>query len=205
MAYISTVPVENAEGEVRDIYQGNQESWGFVPNYVKVYSNRPQVLKAWGAFYGAIRANMDPRRFELVTIAAAHALGNSYCMLAHTERLQPFYKDAELASICRDYRSAGLAPVEVAMMAYSEKVARDATTVTQADIDGLKAFGLTDPEIFDVAAAAASRAYFTKMLDGLGAEPDSAFTRMDPRLVETLVIGRQMSTEPVEKFEPAAV
>jgi hypothetical protein len=36
--------------------------------------------------------------------------------------------------------------------------------------------GLTDPEIFDVALAAAARSFFSKSLDAMGAQPDPEYT-----------------------------
>ena len=199
MAFITTVPVEEADGEVRDIYQSNQASWGFVPNYVKLYSHRPNVLKAWGGLVGAVTANMDPRRYELVSVAAARALRNNYCMLAHGQRLaRQFYSDQETAAICADYASTGLGPADVAIMAYAEKVATDATSVTQADIDTLRRHGLSDRDIFDVAAAAAIRCYFTKVIDALGGQPDSAFNGLEPNLRDVLTLGRPISPEPVD-------
>jgi alkylhydroperoxidase family enzyme len=74
--------------------------------------------------------------------------------------------------IALDHRAAGLDDVDVAVMDFAEQVAADATAITRADVERLRAFGLTDGEIVDVAAAAAARAFFSKMLDALGAEPD---------------------------------
>lgn len=203
MAFIGSVPVAAAEGDVREIYEQNEASWGFVPNYVKLYSNRPNVLKGWGALVGAIQGNMDARRYELVSIAAARALRNNYCMLAHGQRLSPFYSDDEAATICRDFRGAGMDAEDVAVMAYAEKVAIDASSVSQRDIEELRNLGLTDQEIFDVAAAAAARSFFTKVIDALGAEPDSAFNELALPLREVLALGRPISDQPVETIGAA--
>ena len=170
----------------------NQDDCGFVPNFVKLYSHRPDVLLAWGELIGAIRANMDGRRYELATIAAARALRSSYCMLAHGARLAEDYAStAEATAICGDFRSAGLSAEEVAVMSYSEKIARDATSVTQDDIDELRGHGLTDDDIFDIAATAAARCFFTKIADGLGAVPDAPLGEIDPAFRATLVVGRR--------------
>ena len=60
-------------------------------------------------------------------------------------------------------------------MELAEKVAGDATEVTQADIDRLRGLGLSDVEIFDVVATAAARCFFSTALDGLGVLPDASF------------------------------
>jgi hypothetical protein len=60
-------------------------------------------------------------------------------------------------------------------MAFAERIATDATAVTRADVDGLKALGLTDADVADVALAASVRAFFSKTLDALGAKPDVVY------------------------------
>ena len=131
---------------------------------------------------------------ELVTLAAARALPSSYCMLAHGSVLrQNFYSSAQLNAIAQDYHTADLTPAEVAMMAYAEQIVRDATAVTQADIDELRAHGFSDTEIFDIAATATARCFFSKTLDALGAEPDAVYLDLDKKLRQTLTVGRPIS------------
>jgi alkylhydroperoxidase family enzyme len=83
--------------------------------------------------------------------------------------------------------------VDVAVMDLADKVADDATSVDQADVDGLRSLGLSDTEILDVVAAAAARAFFSKMLDGLGAEPDAHFAQLAPDLRDALTVGRPIA------------
>jgi hypothetical protein len=65
--------------------------------------------------------------------------------------------------------------------------------VTAGDVDRLKAHGLDDGEIFDIAAAVAGRAFFTKLLDALGSEPDQAFGRLSEAMRATLTVGRPIA------------
>jgi alkylhydroperoxidase family enzyme len=88
---------------------------------------------------------------------------------------------------------APLDDVEVAVMDLAEQVVRDATAVTQAQIDRLRTLGLSDAEIFDVVAAAAARCFFSKTLDALGVQPDSRFAELEPGLRQTLVVGRPIA------------
>jgi uncharacterized peroxidase-related enzyme len=199
MAFISTVPVDAASAEVRRIYEENEANSGYVPNYVKLFSHRPQVFAAWGILSGSVRGNLDLRHYELVTLAAARALRSTYCMCAHSKvLLQNGFAPAQLAAVVEDFTNADLPPVEVAIMRFSEKVVRDATSITADDVQTLRDHGLTDTEIFDVASAAAMRCFFSKLLDALGAEPDAAYLSLDETLRNRLTVGRQISTEEVE-------
>ena len=58
--------------------------------------------------------------------------------------------------------------------------------------------GLTDADIFDVAAIAAGRCFLTRLLDGLGVEPDKAWMSLDDNFRETLSIGRPISQRALE-------
>lgn len=194
MAFISTIPEDDAPDDVKRMYDQNLEKQGYIPNYSRVFSHRPQVMEAWGNLLRAIKSNMDMRRFELATLAAARALKNSYCSLAHGSVLrQKFYSPEELTLIAKDYRSADLTPTEIAMMAYAEQIALDASAVTENQIQELRDHGFSDAEIFDIATAAAARCFFAKTLDALGAEPDELYWKLEESLRQSLTVGRPIA------------
>lgn len=194
MTFIETVPPDEASGALAEIYERDRTSAGQVPNYTQAFSLRPAVYAAWQHLNGAIKASADLRRYELATVAAAGRLRSSYCMLAHGSVLADRFLDTEtVRAVVADRSSAGLAPVEVAIMDLAEKVAADATAVTQADIDELRALGLGDAEILDVVLAAAARSFFSKVLDGLGAQADARFNALEPALRDALTVGRAIA------------
>lgn len=196
MTFIQTIPEDQAVADVKMMYEESIAGMGYLPNYVRLFSHRPQVMKAWGVLLGSIRQNMDVRRYELVTLAAAQALGSSYCMLAHgSVLLKEIFSPDELTHIAQDYRTADLTPAEVAMMAFAEQVVRDATAVTQAQIDTLRQHGFTDDEIFDITTTATARCFFSKTLDALGAEPDATYRALDENLRQSLTVGRPISRQ----------
>ena len=134
---------------------------------------------------------MDTRRYELVSLAAARRLRSSYCSLAHgSVLLDGHLEPGELRSVFDDHRGAGLDDSDVAVMDLADKVAADATSVTEADVQRLRSLGLDDGEIFEVVVAAAVRCFFAKTLDGLGVQPDAKYTALDPQVRETLTVGR---------------
>jgi hypothetical protein len=78
MPFLKSVDPEQASGEAHDLYEKDLAKKGYISNYTRAYSLRPEVLEAWRALQGAIRRNMRLRRYELVTFAAAIALHCSY-------------------------------------------------------------------------------------------------------------------------------
>ncbi len=195
MAFISTVPEAEARGAVAEMYTASKKDMGYLPNYTQLFSHRPDVMAAWGALLGAVRSQMDTRRYELVTLVAARTLSSSYCMLAHASVLknQGVFSDIELAAIAQDFPTAVLTPAEQTMMVYAEKVVRDATQITQEDINQLQAHGFSDDEIFDITTTATARCFFSKTLDALGATADDRYLDLDDSLRQALVVGRPIT------------
>jgi uncharacterized peroxidase-related enzyme len=193
--HVHPVPPEQAEGMVREIYDEDLRDDGYVSNMTLLFSLNPAAYQAWGALIGTIREQMDLRRYELVTLAAATTLRCRYCVSAHGDRIleSEIFGREQLEAITRDFRTAGLPDVEVALMELAEKVALHAYRVTPEDIEQLRGFGLTDAEIFNVVLAAAARCFFSKSLDAMGAEPDAALSATN-HLIE--LIGPAASRTP---------
>jgi len=198
MTFINTVPEDEATGAVADLYDADRARLGHVPNFTRAFSARPALYAAWLELNGAIKDAMDLRRYELATVAAARRLGSSYCTLAHGAVLAGKFLDADtVQALVADHHAAGLDAVDVAVMDLADKVAGDAASVTQADVDGLRALGLTDADVFDVVAAAAARAFFSKMLDALGVQADARYAdELDPPLRDALTVGRPIAAPP---------
>jgi hypothetical protein len=64
MAFITTIPVNESTGDVRAMYERYQARLGYVPNYSKVFSHRPQVMGTWGQFLASIRSPLEARRYN---------------------------------------------------------------------------------------------------------------------------------------------
>src|SRR5690242_11581074 len=181
MAFIRTIAPSDADGPVREMYDKVHGRFGFVPNWARAFSLRPDVNDGWTTLLKSISSNLPVRTYELATLAAARALRSSYCSLAHGSVLADQVFDAStVTAIMKD--GGPLEPRERALMAFAEKLAVSADRITEADVEALRQHGYRDEEIFDVAAAAAARCFFSKLLDALGILPDAVFHRLDPAL-----------------------
>ena len=190
MAYIETVQSADANDELRAMYERQRAHYGYLPNYAKVFCHRPEIMGLWAQLQSGIKRHMDKRRFELVTFAAANALRSTLCSLAHGKVLTEFFSMEDVQAMARGAAPKSLSAAEAAMMAFGRKVAHDATAVTLGDIDRLKQHGFTDAEIFDITAAAAARAFWTKVLDSLGVEADAPFRALNSEFRQALTVGR---------------
>jgi uncharacterized peroxidase-related enzyme len=197
VAFIRTIPPAEAEGPVREMYEQVRGRFGHVPNWAQAFSLRPGVMDGWVALLKSVQSSLSVRRYELATLAAARALRSSYCSLAHGSVLATRVFDPHaVTAIMRGSPDSPLDAGERAMMAFAEKVALDADRITVADVEALRAHGYLDEEIFDVAATAAARCFFSKLLDALGVQADAAFNDLDPALRQALTVGRPLAARP---------
>jgi uncharacterized peroxidase-related enzyme len=194
MPFINTIPAEESNGDVREMYARQQAAWGFVPDYAKVFCHRPEIMSRWGRMLAEIKRPVSPRRLELVTLAAAHELRHSACSLAHGSALAKMIGDEAVIAVTRDEYHEELSETERAIVEFARRVARDASRITSGEVAALREHhGLSDAEIFDIAAIAASRSFFTKLLDALGVEPDNPFMQLEEKLRHALAVGRPIS------------
>jgi uncharacterized peroxidase-related enzyme len=201
MAFIETLAAEAVSEQARPMYERQRAHYGYVPNYAKVFCHRPEVMERWAALLAAIKRPMDKRRFELATFAAARALRSTLCTLAHGKALTEFFSAEDVRELGAGRVPASLTNAEVALMAFARQVALDASAVTFADIERLRAHGFGEAEIFDIAATAAGRAFFSKVIESLGVEADPPFREMQSSLRAALTVGRPVDfAEPVQEL-----
>ena len=202
MTFIRTVRPADATGDVLEMYERQEDYWGYVPNYAKAFSHRPESLARWGRLLAELRRPTDDRRFELVTFVAAYTLKNSGCTLVHGKELAGFIGKDAVVAIAKGREADVLPDVDVAIVQLARQIAKDATKVTSGQIEVLKyRHDLTDAEVFDIVAIAAGRSFLTKLLDGLGVAPDNPWNALDPDFRERLNIGRPIDLSPPDHVQ----
>ena len=197
MPYIPTISPEEAAGPVKELYDRELAGQGYVSNYTRAFSRRPEVLAGWQALKDAITSGMEPRLYELATVAAATAIRSSYCSLVHGQILATrYYQPDTVASIAADETAGALVALDAAdaaVVRLARKVAMEADKVTQEDIDELRDLGFSDDDIHNVILAAAARCFFSKVLDATGTLPDAALREMPEQLRSALTVGREIA------------
>ena len=193
--FIDTIPEEAAEGALAEFYQQQKGAWGFLPNFAPVFSTRPDVAKAWSLLNKTVRDGMERRRFEIATIGAARALRSTYCTAAHSKFLRDECDDEPtMIAIAEDPSGAGLSELDRAVYEFAGRVALDASSIRQSDVEALRTLGLSDADVADVVFAAAARSFFTRVLDGLGAQLDRQTAgTFAPDVLESMLVGRPVS------------
>jgi uncharacterized peroxidase-related enzyme len=198
MPYLYTVPPGEASGEAKAMYDKDLAAQGYVANHTRAFSTRPDVLRGWLALKDAITSGMDPRLYELATVATATAIRSSYCSLVHGNILATGYYPAEqVVSMAGDSDEAGRAldAADAAVVRFARKVAEEAEQVTPEDVGELRGLGFSDADIFNVILAAAARCFFSKVLDATGTLPDAALHDLPDQLRAALTVGRDIAPQ----------
>jgi uncharacterized peroxidase-related enzyme len=120
--------------------------------FLRVMANRPEVLKNFAPFYGAIMGPgpTDRRVKEAVYLAVAFVNHCAFCTHAHIAGAKRAgLSDAEIEAI-RSETDAGLSEAEKAAVAYGRELTRKAT----APRDGLEAH-FTGEQIVEITLVAA--------------------------------------------------
>ncbi|QHK20098.1 carboxymuconolactone decarboxylase family protein [Pseudarthrobacter psychrotolerans] len=183
---LKTTPESEATGLTAEFYNDDLGSFGYVASQTKAMAINPEAFQAFESMLHFITASMDLRRYELITLAAAQAIGSPHCRLAHGVKALKAFPEDELGAVARDFHTAGLEPAEVAMMEYAEKLSRDATAMTDADTLELRNHGFTDREIMDITLAATARNFLSRTLLALAVDVDVPPT-LSPKLKDALL------------------
>lgn len=172
MTILRMTPEVEASSLTAEIYDADRRSLGYVPSHTKAMSLNPEAYLAWESLTQAISSSLGMRRYELVTLAAAQAIGSGHCRLAHGKKTLRIIGEEQLRAIAKDFHDAGLPEPEVAMMDYAVKLSTDAASMTESDAQRLRDFGFSDREIADVTLAAAARNFFSRALLAMGVDVD---------------------------------
>ncbi len=73
MAFIEMPAGQDVGGPAAELFAADRQAIGYVANHTRLFARRPAVYLAWRQLSEAIKANMDPRRYELATPAWSSA------------------------------------------------------------------------------------------------------------------------------------
>lgn len=178
MAYIATIDREDARGELLAWYERVGNPDGTVDEVMKVHSLNVDSLRTHFELYVSACHKPSPlsrTEREIVASVVSRANGCRYCLVHHCAGLGRLLK-GERPALVEQLRAgdhSGLTDREHAMAEYARKLTRAPGEMTGADTDALRAAGLNDRAILDLAQVIAYFAYANRIVLGLGCELES--------------------------------
>lgn len=191
--FIATIDEKDATGEIAAIYRDEAEALGFVMEGTKCWTALPHLAAMVEHLLHAARSNFSLGlvSWRLITLIAAKQIPSTYCSHVYARLLvKDLGSREQVLAIQRDFRNAGLSPKDVAMLAYAEQIAVDASKITQPDIDALRGHGFTDRQIADIAFCASYRCFMSRYFDAVGAMPESVWLDADPDFRAAMTVGK---------------
>ena len=158
MSLLHIPPVEEATGEVKEIFDEIVNVRGSVPNGLKLWSVSPRALKAqWAGIKSILsRPKEEQKLYTIIRYLASDENGCTYCLGLNGSMLINYYgmTQDELIAIQKAPSNAPLDKKNKALLIFAMKAIKDADSVSANDIELLKKLEISEKEMFDIVLAA---------------------------------------------------
>lgn len=169
-------------GDIKSRMDAVQEKAGFIPNVMHVLSRRPEEFRAFFAYHDALMegdSGLSKAEREMVVVATSAINHCPYCVIAHGAILRIRARNPLIADqIATNYKSADISARERAILDFAVKVATAASDISENDRDAARAQGLSEEDLWDIAAITAFFAMSNRLASASGMRPNEEFYTM---------------------------
>jgi uncharacterized peroxidase-related enzyme len=135
-----------------------REKIGFVPNVLLAYAHDNAKLEAFVALYNDLMlapSGLSKLEREMIAVVVSAENRCFYCLTAHGAAVRQLSGKPELGEMmAMNYRAAGLAPRVRAILDFAVAMTRASYAIGEAERQALRDHGLSERDIWDVAAVA---------------------------------------------------
>jgi uncharacterized peroxidase-related enzyme len=171
------------DDDLKVIWAKCVEKLGFVPNVYSAYSLKPQRLRHFMQMYNEIMlapSSLSKLEREMVAVVVSSANRCYYCLVAHGAAVRKLSGDPELGEMLAfNYRVAKLSARQRAMLDFAWKMTTTPWLIDDADRAALRAQGLSNEDIFDLAETVAFFNLSNRMASATDMMPNREYHRAD--------------------------
>jgi RNA polymerase sigma-70 factor (ECF subfamily) len=153
-----------------------EKSHGFIPNFFRAQTLRPDLLEAEAEAVARILLPEDVLtrvQKECILLAVSAANLNSYCVAMHCNLLRGLGMPSEEGDqIAVDHHQSGLSEADKGLLDFAVKLGARVSDFSRADIVNLKTLGFAEEQILECVAVTALNNFANTLQMGLGIEPD---------------------------------
>ncbi len=135
-----------------------QDKLGLVPNVLRAYAFDEAKLNAFTALYNDLMlapSGLTKLEREMIAVVVSAENKCFYCLTAHGQAVRALSGDPILGEqLVMNYRTAPLDPRTRAMLDFAVSMTRASAEIEETDRQALRDQGLSDRDIWDVAAVA---------------------------------------------------
>ena len=155
-----------------------QKSHGFIPNFFRAQTLRPDLMEAQLEAVDRILLPKDALtrvQKECILLAVSAANLNSYCVAAHCNMLRGLGMPSEDGDqIAVDHHESNLPDPDKALLDFAVKLGTRGSDISREDVVKLKTLGFTEEQILECVVVTAFNNFANTLQMGLGIEPDFA-------------------------------
>ncbi|MEL6585868.1 MAG: peroxidase-related enzyme [Pseudomonadota bacterium] len=155
------------------------EKLGFVPNVLRAYAFDVDKLNAFTALYNDLMlapSGLSKLEREMIAVAVSAENRCFYCLVAHGAAVRQLSGDPALGEmIAMNYRVAPLTPRQMAMLDFAVLMTKASATIQDADRAVLRGHGLSDRDIWDLAAVASFFNMSNRMASAIAMAPNAEY------------------------------
>ena len=155
-----------------------QQSHGFIPNFFRAQTLRPDLLEAELEAVGRIllpEEALTRLQKESILLAVSAANLNSYCVAMHCNLLRGLGMPSEEGDqIAVDHHESNLSAADKGLLDFAVKLGTRGPGFSRRDVVKLQALGFTEEQILECVAVTALNNFANTLQMGLGIEPDFA-------------------------------
>jgi uncharacterized peroxidase-related enzyme len=173
MTYIREAPFNEEDFPTLKLIK---EDYGFIPNYFKAQTVRPDLIDAQVQLVNALllkEGALSRQLKEYVFLVCSAANLSTYCVTAHCEIIRMLkIEGPEPEQIALDHMATDLPIVDKALLNFTLKLNNHPLKITQEDIDDLKTYGFDDQQILEAVLCVGLAKFANYIGFGLGTVPD---------------------------------
>ena len=174
MAWIETIDVEEANGDLAAGYARLMNSRGRVSNIMSAQSLDPRAMQAHLDLYLAVmfgRSGVSREEREMIAVTVSTLNRCAYCVAHHSDALNRYWRDsARVEQFSKNFRGLDLPERMRVILEYAEALTLSPARVLEAHVQAMKEAGLSDSEVLTVNLVVSYFNFVNRIAEGLGIE-----------------------------------
>jgi len=160
-------------------FQICEEKLGLVPNVLRAYAHNIDKLNAFSGMYNDLmlgESGLSKLEREMIAVVVSAENKCFYCLVAHGAAVRELSGTPELGeALVMNYRVAQVTDRQRTMLDFAVKMTKSSAQIEEPDREVLRSHGLTDGDIWDLAAVASFFNMSNRMASATDMRPNMAY------------------------------
>lgn len=171
MARIQPLKKEQAQGQIKDIFEVMERQFSMVPNLFATIAHYPKALKPILDLYQAIakESTIEPKLQELANLEVSRINRCDYCLAHHTQMAKMYGVSDEHLKRLKAENDEVFSEKEKTVIEYARQVTKDAEAVSDDLFKRLSSY-FTESQIVNLTLIIGLMNVFNRLNGALGVE-----------------------------------